>query len=222
MNKRHTIYQTWYDMKNRCLNLNDIGYYTYGGRGIRVCDRWLDSTKVKSGIRSYATQGFLNFMEDMGPTWFEGATIDRIDNDGDYSLENCQWLTREQNSRKAHINKPESLESRIKMSKAHLGVKDSKETKMKKSMALAGKKKTDIHRFNLSKSLTGRILSNEHRENLSRAQKGNQNARNNTTARGTIWITDGKVNKRVPKDSIIQPSFSKGMTIHEKHLCRRY
>ena len=71
------------------------------GRGIKICEQWLVTNKVRTSIASYTPLGFLNFLEDMGPTWFPGATIDRIDNDGDYTLENCQWLTKSDNVRKA-------------------------------------------------------------------------------------------------------------------------
>lgn len=47
------------------------------------------------------TQGFLNFLEDMESTWFPGATIDRIDNDGDYTPENCQWLDKNHHAKKS-------------------------------------------------------------------------------------------------------------------------
>lgn len=64
-------------MKDRCLNENNDAYNRYGGRGITVCKRW---TK------------FENFLEDMGERP-KGKTLDRINNDGNYTPENCKWST---------------------------------------------------------------------------------------------------------------------------------
>ena len=71
-------YRTWASIKSRCLNPNTNRYYLYGGRGIKVCDRWLNS--------------YENFLEDMGRRPPGRYSIDRIDSNGDYSKDNCQWV----------------------------------------------------------------------------------------------------------------------------------
>jgi len=78
-------YVSWREMKNRCINKKSNRYYRYGGRGIKVCDRWLES--------------FANFYEDMGPKPFPKAQIDRIDNDGNYEPRNCRWISLLENMR---------------------------------------------------------------------------------------------------------------------------
>ncbi len=78
-------YLVWDGMVQRCTNPKSEAWKYYGGRGIKVCDRWRD---------------FQNFYSDMGPRP-ASLTIDRIDNDGDYEPGNCRWATMaEQNSNK--------------------------------------------------------------------------------------------------------------------------
>lgn len=78
------IYQTWHRMIRRCNNPDVERYPHYGGRGIKVCDRWTGEN------------GFSNFYEDIGDKPEKHYSLGRIDNDGNYELANCRWETPDQ------------------------------------------------------------------------------------------------------------------------------
>lgn len=78
---RTQAYRCWANMIQRCTNPNAYRYINYGGRGIKVCERW---------------KNFTSFLEDMGepPPKYQ---IDRIDNEGHYEPTNCRWVTQKEN-----------------------------------------------------------------------------------------------------------------------------
>ena len=83
-------YRIWKNMKTRCLNPNSPSYPDYGGRGIKICDRWKES--------------FENFWADMRATYKDGLEIDRINHEGNYCPENCRWASDKDQNRNTRAN----------------------------------------------------------------------------------------------------------------------
>lgn len=93
--KSHPLYNTWSTMKRRCYNPKNPKYPDYGGRGIKVCERWRNS--------------FENFLEDMGEKPSKEYSIDRINNDGDYTPDNCRWATPKEQANNQRPKKRKSI-----------------------------------------------------------------------------------------------------------------
>lgn len=82
---RHPLYTVWIAMRGRCNIPSFSNYKNYGGRGIKICDRW--------------NNNFEAFWEDMSSTYQPGLQIDRVNNDKGYELSNCRWVTPSQNAK---------------------------------------------------------------------------------------------------------------------------
>lgn len=123
---KHKIYVVWKSMMSRCNNIKNISYKHYGVRGITICKEWYD---VK------------NFIEDMYPSYQDGLTLDRKENDKGYSKDNCRWAnksTQQRNKRKLQSNN----------TSGYRGVTFYKRDKKYKAQIQLKLKKISIGKFN--------------------------------------------------------------------------
>lgn len=87
---RTPMYYAWRNMRRRCINTKDPAYKNYGGRGIKVCENWLND--------------FDRFHDDMIQSYKKGLTLDRVDVNGHYTKENCRWITSKEQCRNKRNN----------------------------------------------------------------------------------------------------------------------
>lgn len=129
---RTPVYKAWVQAHQRCNNPKNPNFPRYGGRGIYVCDRWTT---------------FKPFLEDMGERPAANLSIDRIDNDGPYSPENCRWATKSQQmknrSRFKKFNKLDPIKVRLIRLLAQTGME----------------RKKICERYDVQKSIVGKIIN---------------------------------------------------------------
>jgi len=132
--KDHTLYRKWYHIKTRCYNPKSDSYYRYGGRGIKVCEEWLNDFKA-----------FYDWSISNG--WQEGLEIDRIDNDGNYEPINCRYVTTTENNHNRNISKLTSNDV-LDIRNLKLLIPEIKRAEISKA-------------FHIHQSTVGQILRNE-------------------------------------------------------------
>lgn len=92
--RNERLYHIYYGMKARCYNPNNPKYHLYGGKGIKICDEWNNDYEL-----------FKSWSFSHGYNIYDKLSIDRIDNNGDYEPNNCQWISISENSAKANIGR---------------------------------------------------------------------------------------------------------------------
>lgn len=95
----HPLAVVWHSMKNRCFWKKDKGYHNYGGRGIIICDEWINNPKL-----------FFDWALNNG--YQKGLTIDRINNNGNYEPMNCRWVSLKINTRNTRFTKLSEMRAR--------------------------------------------------------------------------------------------------------------
>ncbi|CKG64347.1 AP2 domain protein [Streptococcus pneumoniae] len=138
------IYQTYHDMKQRCLNPKIYCYHRYGGRGITICDEWLES------FENFRDWAFSNGYDDT-------LTIERINNDGNYEPGNCKWETNENQQKNKSSNPNPNRGEDHHGAKLTWGiVREIRGTPLKR-----GTKRSLARKYNVSPTLISSVINNK-------------------------------------------------------------
>lgn len=113
----------WQGIHQRCYDSNSPAYKNYGGRGIKMCGRWRRS--------------FQSFLDDVGERPL-GKSLDRIDNDGDYSPENCRWATNREQANNSRHNHPVTIDGVTKNISQWIDMVDIKRSTVKQRFYVYG------------------------------------------------------------------------------------
>jgi hypothetical protein len=106
-NEYKSLFFVWNSIKQRCYNPNSDRYHVYGGKGIKICDEWINNF---SKFRDWSIENGY-FKQPKDTLFKDKLSIDRKNSEGDYTPENCRWISVSENSKRRHL-KNEKLENK--------------------------------------------------------------------------------------------------------------
>lgn len=149
----HPLYSTWADMNQRCYNKNLKIYSYYGGRGIKVCEKWRRKKRRDE-------ESFLNFVNDMGLKPYPTFSLHRINNERDYEPSNCCWASHSvQMKERRKFTRPN--QRGLNHVNAKLSEQDAREIRQLAQTRKHGTISMLARQYNINRSSIYRIINNE-------------------------------------------------------------